>query len=620
MCGVAGFFHLDQHRPAERETLKKMTDVIAHRGPDGEGRFVENNLALGHRRLAIIDLNTGQQPMSSRDGRFVLTYNGEIYNYIELRDELKSSGTVFKTQSDSEVILEAYRKWGADCVEKFNGMWAFALWDRQEKRLFCSRDRAGEKPFFYTIHDNTFVFGSELKTLFAFGAPREINREMLDAYLCFTYVPAPNTFFKNIFKLKPGHSLIVENGAIKTHAYWDLPILPERQQRRDEAKILEEFEELFYDSVRLRMRSDVPFGAFLSGGLDSSAVVQAMSRFSDEPVKTCTMGTEFKAFDERDLAQAMAKSVGADHRERIVTPKDADGLMQKLALHYDEPFGDSSALPTYLVSKIARERVAVALTGDGGDEVLSGYTIHQGEKFSEQFGRMPRFFRKGVLQNGLTAAKNTAPSSFREKLLRAERVVASANLDVVDRIESKQTGLTREERCAVLGDAMKDVRAAREFIEEALAPVQNLGSFSKLNYWLTKISLPDDMLCKVDRASMAHGLETRLPFLDHRIMELLATVSMDVKMKGYTRKHILRATVGVKLPEQLLTAPKKGFALPLGEWFKNGASIETLALQAAKFDFIRKQGVEQLLAKQHSGGREAGNAIWTLGMLHEALK
>ncbi|MCP4976874.1 MAG: asparagine synthase (glutamine-hydrolyzing) [Maribacter sp.] len=621
MCGIAGYLHLDKHQPASSEVLKKMTDIIAHRGPDGEGGFIDSNLALGHRRLSIIDLKTGQQPMQYYDNSLIITYNGEIYNYVELRKELKKKGYCFYTDSDTEVILSAYKEWGINCVQRFNGMWAFALWDKSKKRLFCSRDRIGEKPFFYAVYQNSFIFGSEIKSLFAYGVPRVENLEVLDFYLCSNYIPAPYTFFKNIYKLKPGHSLIIENGKLKIDQYWDIVFPPESDMRKDKDNILEEFEHLFYDSVKIRMRSDVAFGAFLSGGLDSGSIVAAMTRFSKGLINTVTIGFDCKEFDERDLAKLVAERFRANHLERIIKKEDAESVMQKLSWYYDEPFGDSSALSTYIVSKAASESVKMVLTGDGGDEVLSGYTVHQGEKFSRQFSLLPNLIKTQMIPSGLSLFKFLCSGSLKRKILRADKVVKSANLNFVDRMEAKGSGFTHIERGKLIIDK-KMIRPAKEFIEEGIKPVVESSDFTKLNYWLLKVSLPDNMLCKVDRASMANGLETRVPFLDHRIIELLSTVSMSIKMKGYKRKYILRETLGRQLPDKLLTARKRGFALPLREWFKNGSLSMTKqsSLQNVCSSIISKTAVEEIVHSNLAGKSDTSNAIWTLMMLGEVLK
>jgi asparagine synthase (glutamine-hydrolysing) len=620
MCGIAGYFNFDVNDKADSHRLKRMTDAIRHRGPDGEGQYVKENVALGNRRLAVIDLATGDQPMYNDDKSVVLVFNGEVYNYIELRDELKRLGHRFRTSSDTEVVVRAYEQWGVDCQTRLNGMWAFALWDARASRLFCSRDRMGEKPFFYSQSSKGFVFGSEIKALWAYGVIKSLDAEMLDAYLCFAYVPAPYSMFKEIKKLRPGCFLLIENGRVTTAPYWQFRMATEEEARKDERKVIEDFEELFEDSVRIRMRSDVPFGVFLSGVLDSGSVVAMMARHSSSSVNTFTIGFEDARYDERDLARLVAHSFKTNHVERIMGAGDASTMMEKLAWCYDEPFGDSSALPTYVVSKIARERVTMVLTGDGGDEVLSGYTIHQGEKFSQQFQRLPSFMRKSAVPAGVKAMRSIASGTFKDRLQRVERVVQSANVEFVDRLESKQIGFTRLQR-SLLVTGVKNVRPAREFIEEAIAPVTKCSNVTKLNHWLTTVSLPDDMLCKVDRASMANSLETRIPFLDYRIVELMAGSSMDIKLKGYARKHVLRESIAKVLPPKLLMARKRGFSVPLHtRLLGNGDSfMEARARECARAGILGKSSVNDIIEGWKQSVEGASNPMWVLAMLSYSL-
>ena len=373
MCGIAGIFHFDPSRSVNESVLKKMTTTLSHRGPDGEGFYCKNNIGLGHRRLAIIDLTTGDQPIFNEDKSIAIIFNGEIYNYVELRDELRKLGCSFRTNSDTEVIIRAYETWGTDCQNKLNGMWAFALWDEKKNQLFISRDRIGEKPLYYSTHDNTFVFGSEIKSVLAYGCPRIPNLELTELYLTLGYVPAPYTFYKNISKLQAGHYLIVSQNSVQEKKYWDMPEIDEDNMISDKKQVYEQFENLLRDSVRIRMRSDVPYGAFLSGGLDSAGIVALMSEISKEPVRTFTIGFKEKMFDERKLAAEVAQKFKTDHHEYMIEHAAFDNALKNVMYHFDEPFGDSSALPTGQVSKIAVQKVKMVLTGDGGDEVLSGY-------------------------------------------------------------------------------------------------------------------------------------------------------------------------------------------------------------------------------------------------------
>ena len=394
MCGITGILHFDPRRKVQHSTLKKMTDIIRHRGPDGEGFYIKNNIGFGHRRLSIIDLDTGEQPMFNDDASLALVFNGEIYNYIELRDELKNYGYHFKTNSDTEVIIKAYEQWGFECQNKFNGMWAFALWDDRKKMLFLSRDRIGEKPLHYSLYDNSFIFGSEIKTLFQYGIPRVPRLELIEIYLSLTNIPAPDTFYKNIYKLMPGHFITVQNGHVKEKVYWELPQIDEHNMLTDKNRIYEQFETLLTDSIKIRMRSDVPYGAFLSGGLDSSSIVALMSDISSKPVHTFTIGFEQQEFDESFLAKEVSNKFNTIHERGTVVPDNFYDALKRIAFHYDEPFGDSSAIPTGYVSEFASQKVKMVLTGDGGDEVLSGYPSYQGVIFNNYYKKISPIVRK----------------------------------------------------------------------------------------------------------------------------------------------------------------------------------------------------------------------------------
>ncbi len=389
MCGIAGILYRDRETPVDKDLLRAMTDVIRHRGPDGEGMHIAPGLGLGHRRLAIIDPAAGQQPMLDPDTQNVIIYNGEVYNYVEIRKELLAAGYHFRTDSDTEVILKAYAHWGEECLSRFNGMWAFALWDHARQRLFLARDRLGIKPLHYCMTDERIVFGSEMKSLFAAGVPRTPDTTLLDVYLTFGYIPAPHSFFSGIRKLPPGHYILTDGTHTEIRRYWDLPVVPENEMRRDSRTVCEEFEHLLEDAVRISMRSDVPFGAFLSGGLDSSSIVTLMTEQTSLPVETFTIGFDDPDFDERELARLVSDRAGTRHHEAVVSPDDLEVALDQIAFHYDEPFGDSSALPTSHVSRLAAQHVKMVLTGDGGDEVLSGYSAYQVEKLAGSYQRIP---------------------------------------------------------------------------------------------------------------------------------------------------------------------------------------------------------------------------------------
>jgi asparagine synthase (glutamine-hydrolysing) len=619
VCGIAGILQFDKARPAADAVVRRMTSTLAHRGPDGDGYFTHGALSLGHRRLSIIDLATGDQPFISEDKSLVLVYNGELYNYLEIRRELKSRGRAFRTESDTEVLLQAYAEWGPDCLRHFNGMYAFALWDEKRQRLFCARDRLGEKPFYYAVWNDSLIFGSEVKALFAAGVPRDVNEEMLDALLCFGYLPAPYTFYSSIRKLPAGCYLTAQAGRVDVQRYWDVPSRPAAELRTDAPAVHREFEELFEDSVRLRMRSDVPVGAFLSGGLDSASVVAAMSAVSSGPVKTCTIGFKSSEADERSLARLVARKFNTDHVESVVEPEHAELLLKKLAWHFDEPFADTSALPTYEVSRIARKLVTVVLTGDGGDEVLGGYPVNQSEKLVAMWTSVPRALRTPIAWAGDRALLAAEFGGRNRRAQRARRVLATTNSDFVSRIETKQIGFTTAQRRLLLAGNSR-VRPAREFIEEALAPSAARDGPGLLNFWLHRVPLSERYLYKVDRCSMANSIEARVPFLDYRLVELLSSSSSSVKMPGLTRKAVLRRTIGKRLPAPLLTARKRGFDPPMRDW-ANGDESE---LWSATADKLRSCGLfsRDGVAWVAQSAREPNHSTmgrWLLSMLSVQL-
>ncbi len=612
MCGITGLFHFGS-RPVDTARLHAMTDVITHRGPDSDGSFVEGGVGLGMRRLAIIDLSTGDQPMSTPDGSLVIVFNGEIYNYVEVREELRRLGATFRTGSDTEVILRAYEQWGVDCQSHLNGMWAFAISDHPRRQLFLSRDRLGEKPLHYAVHGDTFVFGSEIKSLLEYGLPPVARTELLHLYLTLGWIPAPHTFYKDIRKLKPGHYLLVREGQVREHRYWEPPQVPEREMLTDRASVYARFSELLQDSVRLRMRSDVPFGALLSGGLDSASVVSLMTRVTELPIETFTIGFEERAFDERGLAREVAQAFHTHHHEHVVRPESVQDAIATTLAHFDEPFGDSSAIATGHVCRQARRDVKMVLTGDGGDEVLSGYTTYQGEKFARQYQRLPGLLQAGI-PKVLSFAASPLSGGARYRLNRAASVCASARDAFVPRLIHKLASVPPSVIDELLAGA-GPVWRTEDWLAEELQGCRFVDPFYQLMYFQLRLSLPDQMLTKVDRMSMAHSLESRVPFLDHRLVEFMATVSKSVKLPGYERKHVLRHTVASTLPASLLHAPKRGFSVPLREWFKGDSLEGPLAdLQDMGFD-LKPDVVRRVVQENRDGRRDNGNFIWILLML-----
>ena len=616
MCGIAGIFHFDSSREVDSSSLKRMTDCLSHRGPDGEGFYINNNIGLGHRRLSIIDLSTGDQPMFNEDKSISVILNGEIYNYIELREELKNFGYTFRTNSDTEVIIRAYEKWGTDCQNKLNGMWAFALWDEKKKQLFISRDRIGEKPLFYSVHDNTFLFGSEIKSILASGVPKIPNLELTELYLTMGYIPAPYTFYKNIHKLQAGHFIIANGNSFSEKKYWDLPEIDESNMIADKKLVYETFENLLKDSIRIRMRSDVPFGAFLSGGLDSASVVALMSEISSVPVKTFTIGFKEKMFDERKLAAQVAEKFKTEHSEFVIEHHSFDEALNDVMKHFDEPFGDSSALPTGEVSEIAARKVKMVLTGDGGDEVLSGYQSNRVEKFAEQYQRFPSLIRTTLPRMTSTAGKLFRGDN-RHKINQVAKAFSFSNKSFQERLLAKSwcNPELAEQLILNSGNQIK----LKDFVGDFFRKYSVKHPFYQLMFFQFKILLPDDFLAKVDRMSMASSLETRVPFLDYRLIEFMSKVHRDIKMQGYQRKSVLINTIGKRLPSDLLQAPKKGFSVPLRKWFADKSFQSKLESLCSEDFGLSKKIIQNIITDNNNGKVDNGNLIWMLFVLKKWL-
>lgn len=616
MCGITGFYHFDKDRIADAIIVKRMTDAIAHRGPDGEGFFVENNIALGHRRLSIIDLSAGGQPMFSNDKSIIIVFNGEIYNFLELKVELENLGHKFITNSDTEVIIKSYQQWGIDCQVKFNGMWSFALYDKNNSVFYLSRDRVGEKPLFYTVFNKTIVFGSEIKTLVKYGVPLNINKEIIELYLFLTYIPSPQTIYNNVFKLKPGHFIKVDQNGMKEIKYWSLPEIDEGEMNKDKKEIYEYFESTLIDSVKIRMRSDVKYGAFLSGGLDSSSVVSVMSSLSNYPVETFTIGFKEKSFDESSLAELVAKKFKTNHHLNYVEPDSFDDSLAKVIKHTDEPFGDSSAIPTGYVAREASKCVKMVLTGDGGDEILSGYNTYLGIKIANYYNKIPSSIKRSSNWLLKLAAENST-DQIRYKLNHILNVTNSASMGFNERFIRKMAYSDYATIKSLIKN--KQVWSIEDFVSDYFNSIPVKDDFYKLMYFHFQYSLPDDYLTKIDRMTMAYSIEARVPFLDYRLIEYMFHVDKSIKLNGWKTKTVLRETIGRTLPNELLKAPKKGFGVPLREWFKNDGrnkKIESLLdCEVLDNDVTRK-----IVENNKSGIKDNGNFIWTLLMLNNWIK
>jgi len=621
MCGIAGFVESEEQLNAAGEgraeagaTLDRMCRVITHRGPDDQGTIIDGGVALGMRRLSIIDLAGGHQPISGCGGRATVVFNGEIYNYRELQEELEARGHHFHTHSDTEAIVHAYEEYGPDCVQHLRGMFAFALWDQQERCLFIARDRVGKKPLYYTLTpEGTLVFGSELKSLLEHPqVKREINVKALDAYLTFGYVPDSLSIFQGVQKLPPGHYLTFSGGRVAIGQYWDFRYEPVAEGRSEE-DYLEELRALLEEAVRVRLVSDVPLGAFLSGGVDSSTVVGLMARHMTQPVKTFSIGFPEDSHDELKYARIAAKHFGTDHHEFIVTP-DVCRVVDELAWHFDEPFADPSAIPTYMVSKMAREHVTVALSGDGGDELFAGYTRYVVDRQRGGFDRLPQFVRQGMMQPFSRRLPHGAWG--RNYLYNVALDPLSRYIDSV----SVFTSLNRDSLYA--GDFARQLDgvdgAAARFRKYA-ARVTSGSPLDALLYVDSKTYLPGDILTKVDRMSMAVSLEARVPLLDHKLIEFVTRIPASLKMKGLETKHIFKRAVRGLVPDEILDRRKQGFDPPLQKWINNELRSyirETLTGQRTRERGYFNPGYIDLLFAEHERGRrDHSTQLWALFML-----
>jgi asparagine synthase (glutamine-hydrolysing) len=619
MCGLAGIFDTWGRRPVDRDLLTRMNQLQFHRGPDEGGVHLEPGVGLAHRRLSIIDLSSGQQPMHSEDGSVVVVFNGEIYNFAELMKELDAAGYRFQTRCDTEVILYAWKHWGECCVERFRGMFAFALWDRAQRTLFMARDRIGIKPLYYAIApDGRLLFASELKSILADATiERELDPHAVEEYFAFGYVPDPRSIFKGVFKLPPGHTLTVRHGTPPPapRRYWDIRFASDIE--RSESAIAQELVDRLHEAVSSHLVADVPLGAFLSGGVDSSAVVAMMAELSAGPINTCSIAFGDRRFNEAEYAAMVAERYRTSHSVEEVDPDDC-GLIDELATLYDEPFADSSALPTYRVCELARRRVTVALSGDGGDEDFAGYRRYRWHMREEAIRRiLPDPLRRPLfgVMGRLYPKIDWAP-----KILRAKSTLESIGRDSVAGYFHSVSVTTDAQRARLFSGDFHRRLAGYNAIEvfrshAANAPAHPLSRIQYLDY---KTYLPGDILTKVDRASMAHALEVRVPILDHRFVEWVATLPPDLKLRGREGKYIFKRALEPYLPNEVLYRPKMGFAVPLTAWFRGPlrervreSLIGGRLGQTGLFDTTF---IERLVSEQQSGQREHSAVLWSLLM------
>jgi asparagine synthase (glutamine-hydrolysing) len=629
MCGITGWANLDPRTPppdGAEELLHSMCERMVHRGPDSEGLLVRNGVALGMRRLAIIDLVTGEQPTFNEDKSVAVILNGEIYNYRELREGLEKHGHSFRSQSDTEVLPHLYEEYGDAMVEKLNGMFAFVLWDSGRRRLLIARDRFGEKPLYWGVFANALLFASEPKVLLAHPAVRSsLNLQALREYLSFDYVPAPLTIYEGINKLPAAHTLTLENGKTKTECYWSLSYKT-KQPPPAEAEAAEHLRELLADSVRMRLVSDVPLGVLLSGGVDSSTIAALAVRASSEAVKTFSISFAESSFDESQYARAVAKFLGTDHHEERLSANLAANLVGEIGSWMDEPFSDPSLVPTYLLSRFTRKHVTVALGGDGGDELFAGYPMYRGHRWAENYAKLPRALRSGLIEPlvGLLPVK-TKNLSFDYK---ATRFVTGAKYDPVARHhvwfgsfnpDEQEMLLTPEVLRATDGDIYRDARRMLNQCDsgDIVEQMQSLD---------TRLYLAEDILTKVDRASMAVSLEVRAPFLDPRVAEFAASLPASYKLRGRQTKYILKRAIQDSLPPFVTRRSKKGFGVPVAEWLKG--KLRPLARDLLSPERVRKAGlfnaeyVTKLQDEHERGVANHRKLLWTLLMFelwHESF-
>ncbi len=627
MCGICGIVYKDGTSP-DRGRLQAANDLLIHRGPDDEGFYIDGPAGLAMRRLAIIDLNTGHQPISSPDGRYTIVFNGEIYNFPELRQELEAQGCAFRTKTDTEVILTLYQRLGTGCVQRLRGMFAFAVWDKAEKSLFIARDRIGKKPLVYVEQGGFLAFASELRSLFVWpGVPRDIDPEAIDLFLSLQYIPSPKTIYAAVKKLPPGHFLVHRGGKTTVERYWDLPV-----GQAPVTTDVEEAKRLVVDklreAVRLRLISDVPLGAFLSGGVDSSIIVALMAEMSSRPVKTFSIGFDEAEFSELHFAKEVARRYGCEHTEFVVKPEMAE-VLPKLAWHYGEPYADPSALPSYYVARETRRFVTVALNGDGGDENFGGYVRYFAMKLARPFDYMPGPARSALRSAAELLPDWRAPYGFSWRLKRFLRSALFTDLPrrhlkmICYFTEEDKKGFYTPDFEARLGAALG---SAEGYMARAFDACPDEDFVNRMLYVDFKTYLPECLMAKVDIAAMAVSLEGRSPFLDHEFVETVFRMTGDWKLRGLRgHKWLLKEAFRDKLPPLIFNRGKMGFGIPLGTWFrgplKDFWAQHVLGTRALARGYFQEAALRRLWDEHQSGRRDHGYRLWALLMLelwHEA--
>jgi asparagine synthase (glutamine-hydrolysing) len=616
MCGIAGWINLKQSKENHTESvLHSMCERIVHRGPNSEGLWLDDTVALGMRRLSIIDLHTGDQPVFNCDKSVIVMMNGELYNYREVRAELEEKGHTFVTKSDTEILPHLYEEYGENLVDHLNGMYAFSLWDTRKKKLIIARDRFGEKPLYYGVFDGKLIYASEPKAMLAHPSVNaKLDSDALRHYLSYDYVPAPMSIYRGISKLPAAHMIVVENGEIQTRRYWNMSWSATQTGSIDDKAV--ELRDLLSDAVRMRLVSDVPLGILLSGGIDSSTVAAFATQHATERVKTFSIGFEEDSFDESRYARQVAKHLDTEHYEEKLSATTAGDLISEIGTWLDEPLSDGSLIPTFLLAQFVRKHVTVALGGDGGDELFAGYPMYYAHTVAAKYARVPSFLRKGFIEPVVKRLPvSTKNMSFDYK---AKRFVRGANLDTVERHHSWFGSFSLEEQNQLLAPEIlaasdDDIyRGPRELLAlcDATTEIEQM-QFLDINYYMA-----EDILTKVDRAAMAVSLETRAPFLDPRVGQFAASLPLEYKLNGKSGKHILKQAMADLLPADILHRPKKGFGIPIAEWLKgrlNPLMHDLLAPVRLKEQGIFNAGyVQQLITEHERGTASHHKQLWTL--------
>lgn len=626
MCGICGQVNADPERPADRAALERMNETLRHRGPDSGGVYCRGPAGLAMRRLAVIDLKTGDQPMSNEDGTVWVVLNGEIYNYPKLRPWLEAAGHVFSTQADTEVVLHLYEEHGPNCVTRLRGMFALALWDERKRLLLLARDRAGKKPLYYSRHGNSLLFGSEIKALLAFpGFPRAANLEALHHYLTLQYVPDPLSAFKNVQKLPPAHRLIWQDGRLSLERYWDLAFEPKWTGPPAETK--ERLRQVVTEAVRIRLLADVPLGAHLSGGIDSTLIVGLMARLTGAPVKTFSIGFKEEAFSELAFARLVSKAFGTEHHEFILDP-DFLGLLPALVRCFDEPFADPAALPTWHLARMTRPHVTVALNGDGGDEAFGGYQRYYADVLADAYGLVPPSLREKLFDPILRALPAGAGRPMERSPVMALRVLsAAARMSHAASVVRWGAYFTEADKQALYTPDMRRAVGQRDsaaLLKESFARAPAATRLDRTLYTDFHNYLPGALLPKVDRTTMAHGLEARSPLLDQEVLSMAARLPGEWKVRLTRTKRVLKEVFADLVPRPILRRGKFGFSVPLGRWFQGPlhepAADLLLGSQARVLSLFKREPVARLLEENRLGLEDHGKRIYTLLFLEAWLR